>query len=122
MSSVVLSTTVAVEKCKDVPLVKNRGPTVGTPLNILGGGVPGGGPAAGPAVIPLRFRAGVAAAIRAGVQNASAVRCAPVPTAYMTPLSGFEPPVDAPAIPPTVEPAATAAIINATARRRCRRA
>jgi hypothetical protein len=36
----------------------------------------------------------------------------------MTPVSGFEPTVDAQAIPPNVEPAATAAIIKAVTAQR----
>ena len=42
-----LLTTLAVQKCALVPVVKNSAPTVGTPLNFTGVGMPGGA-AAGP--------------------------------------------------------------------------
>ena len=38
-----LSTTLAVQKCACVPVVKNSAPTVGTPLKYTESGVPGGG-------------------------------------------------------------------------------
>src|SRR3979411_2209286 len=59
-----LSTTLAVQKCTALPVVKKRAPTVGTPLNCLAVGIPRGVLTAGPAL--TAFSAGAAAAIRDG--------------------------------------------------------
>src|SRR5262245_4770444 len=69
-----LLTTLAVQKCCFVPVVKNSAPTVGTPAKCVGEGIPGGGPT-GPPAAGVVGR-GVAAASRAGVQNAAAACCA----------------------------------------------
>src|SRR5260370_37655892 len=109
--SLVLSTTLAVQKCVTPPLVvKNRAPTVGTPLKSVAEGVPGGGLIAGPAV--KGTGAGVAAAIREGVQSARAVCCADAVTVCTTPISGCEPAVDAAAITAAAGAAATTASTN----------
>src|SRR5258708_4266239 len=72
---VVLSTTLAVQKCTALPVVKKRAPTVGTPLNCLAVGIPRGGLTAGPALTAFSARA--AAARPDAVQNARAPRSAP---------------------------------------------
>src|SRR5258708_27402578 len=106
-----LSTTLAVQNCVTPPLVvKNRAPTVGTPLKSVAEGVPGGGLIAGPAV--KGTGAGVAAAIREGVQSARAVCCADEVTVCTTPISGCEPAVDAAAITAAAGAAATTASTN----------
>src|SRR5260370_8019952 len=109
---VVLSTTLAVQKCTALPVVKKRAPTVGTPLNCLAVGIPRGGLTAGPAL--TAFSAGAAAAMRDGVQNARAACCAAGLTARTTPMSGFQPPVAPPATPPTALATAATPSIKAT--------
>src|ERR1700730_14299690 len=90
----VLSTTLAVQKCPALPVVKKRAPTVGTPLNCRAVGIPAGGLTAGPAL--TGFTAGPAAAICDGLQNARAACCAARLTARTTGRSGSEPQVAAP--------------------------
>src|SRR5260370_10042619 len=116
----VLSTTLAVQKCTALPVVKNRAPTVGTPLNCRAVGIPGGGLTAGPAL--TGFTAGPAAAICEGVQNARAACCAAGLPARTPATAGFEPPLAAPASPPTAvaTPATTSVKVAAVAPRRCR--
>ena len=67
-----LSTTLAVQKCACVPVVKNSAPTVGTPLKYVGFGIPGGG--AGVLAAP----SGLAGPVLAGAVLAGPVLACPV--------------------------------------------
>ena len=137
-----LSTTLAVQKCACVPVVKNSAPTVGTPLKYVGFGIPGGGAGvlaapsglacpvlAGPVLaccgLPGRaagrpWPAGVALAIRAAVQNPRAPACAGLATGCSTAWVAAGPPaapmVDAPAVLPAAPMVDAPAVLPAVAR------
>jgi hypothetical protein len=75
-------------------------------------------------MILFRFTTGVAAAIRAGVQNARAACCAAALTVLVAAIPGADPPVDvgppvdASATPPSAVPVASEAAINAVTAQR----
>src|SRR6201992_2567735 len=126
-----LSTTLAVQKCACVPVVKNSAPTVGTPSKCTESGVPGGGDgsACGPAVIcPLAVAAppaptGVALFIRATVQNFAVAACAGAATEWTAAAVPGAAEGDAPACPaiPTSPPVTVSAVTAAAAKPRARR-
>ena len=100
-------------KCCWVPVVKNSVPTVGTPSKWVGEGMPGGG--VGAAFVASAC-IGVAAAIRAGVQNARDARCAAPLTACTWPSCGAGLVVAAAAAPVVAAaPAAAMASVDAVA-------
>src|SRR5215472_10356584 len=107
-------TTLAVQKCCFVPVVKNSAPTVGTPAKCVGEGVLGGCPGAVPAAGAADRD--VAAAIRAGVQNLMADCCAGRLTTRTTAPPGRGAPAAAVVAPAAVPvPAIVRASTDATA-------